>query len=643
MRIYPKDSLACPLKTDIWLWHDGDNLYVLWEAKIDEQFARGKFVGKDEWSNNDFLRIQIITDVKNYYAYMFCSFPFGNKYDGIRNPDLKMDLGWNSNYTYKNEISEDIWQSLMIIPFKDLRFFGNPPYKWNIIFTRYFYKDDEFYSIPYMPTNMGKDYFRKAYDITINEKINKAKNYRLSPYLIKKYDMIEKTVSFDPYNVGLDFSFNPSFSTKLKLSINPDFSDVPIDSEADIYNLIYAPTYHENRFFFIEDLDVFGVDSELFYSRHIMQPRCGIKLTGNSERFSYGFLSALDKKIIEDGIITNYDDIYNMLAFKPKWNNFSVQMTLLNRMNKNYHNEVFHLEPVWEFTNNQLIKFEIDTSIKDETEIKKGYSVYGYYDGKKGDFSWSVGGGKISKNYFVDMGQIYEKNYHNMFLDIDQYTEPNSKVIKYFGGSIWGQKAMFNGSGELFDQNIGINVWCYTQHKINLWTKYCMGQINYLNKIFDWHKVYSGVSWNKLNWFGFSITISKGKELNYNLFNTYDKFYSKFSVWGNLTKYFSYSVYAANYKWYDIPEDSGIDDEYWIANGDIGLDIYNNISFNNGLRFNNYKSDDLTMYLGFFSNFRWEFKPDCNLYLGYKTAVDEINQKFETKYKQTYMKISYTF
>ena len=55
------------------------------------------------------------------------------------------------------------------------------------------------------------------------------------------------------------------------------------------------------------------------------------------------------------------------------------------------------------------------------------------------------------------------------------------------------------------------------------------------------------------------------------------------------------------------------------------------------LRFNNYESGNQTMYIGFFSNFRWEFKPECNLYLGYKTAHNEIDKKFETDYKLTEM------
>ncbi len=59
VRISPDDSLACPLATDVWLWHNGKNLYVLWEAKIDEKFEKGTFATNDKYVDADFLRLQI--------------------------------------------------------------------------------------------------------------------------------------------------------------------------------------------------------------------------------------------------------------------------------------------------------------------------------------------------------------------------------------------------------------------------------------------------------------------------------------------------------------------------------------------------------------------------------------------------------
>ncbi|MBC8526284.1 MAG: hypothetical protein H8D22_05350, partial [Candidatus Cloacimonetes bacterium] len=110
VRISPDDSLACPLATDVWLWHNGKNIYILWEAEIDEMFEKGTFAPNDNWIDADFLRLQIITDIKNYYAYMYYAYPLGSKYDGIRKSDMNLDNSWNSTYEYENNISDNLWK-----------------------------------------------------------------------------------------------------------------------------------------------------------------------------------------------------------------------------------------------------------------------------------------------------------------------------------------------------------------------------------------------------------------------------------------------------------------------------------------------------------------------------------------------------
>ncbi len=645
VRISPDDGQSIPLRTDVWLWHDKENLFVRCEAEIDKSFAQGKLANKDEWVDCDFIRIQVITDIKNYYAYMFCVFPLGNHYDGIRQSDMNMDTSWNSNYKRENIISEKLWKSMMKIPLKDLRFYGDPPYNWKIILTRYLKESDEYFSVPFGTNKMGKDYFRTAYDVTINEELSKNKNYRITPYFIKKYDLIEKTDSFDPENIGLDFSYNPTSSTKAKISLNPDFSDIPLDEVEDNFNIRYPPHFEENRYFFIEDLDVFGVESNLFYSRHIMQPRYAVKLTGNTENFSYGFLSAMDKKVSDDNNILNDNDLYNLLAFKPKWEDLSIQMTLLNRMNKDYHNEVLMINPRWEFVKNHSIWSEIDFTLKNDPEIKyeKGYSVHLGYNGKKSDLNWSLNGARMSKNYNADMGRVFETDFTSLNANFWQNSDPNGKIIKKFGSSIWLHKAFENENKELLEQNGGLNFWMNSPHKINFSLNGSIGQENYNGSVYTWNNFYASIKTWKISWFGAWLTYITGNSLVYDLSEIFrrDKFHITF--FGDVSNHISYNISGQKLKHFDFPIDCGKDDEYWIGNADLIINFSNRLSLTNGLRYNNYEMENYSANLGFFSNLRFEFKDNCNFYLGYKTAQDEIDQEFITDYEQAYMKVSYTF
>lgn len=645
VRISPDDSLAVPLQTDVWLWHDCENLYVLSECEIDDNFDEGRVALPDEWVEGDFFRIQIITDVKNYYAYMFYTYPLGNHYDCIRKSEMDTDPGWNSDYRTKSSYSDSLWTSVMTIPFKELRFWGNPPYNWKIILTRYFQEDETFYSLPYGTIEMGKDYFRKAYDITLEEELVRNRNYKIAPYFVKKYDLIEKEDSFDPDNVGLDFSYNPTSATKLKLSFNPDFSDIPMDNLENNFNSRYEPSFEENRYFFIEDLDVFGVEENLFYSRYIRQPHYAVKLTGNTEHFSYGFLSAMDKEIKDDGEVIHSNDIYNMLAFKPKWKDLQIQMTLLNRMNEDYHNEVLVINPYWEFRHNQSLWCELDVSYKDSTdiEVRQGYTLNCGYNGEKGDFDWSLNGSRRSEDYDADMGQVYISDFTSMNVNISLDSEPDGRIFKKYGYGAWYHKAIYNDSNEMFEENGGGNFWFNSPDEINFSMNANLGNEEYKGTMYDWHDAWINLNYWGIDWLGANISYSPGKSVVYNLEQEFGKDYLSMSLHGNISNHVSYYISASRQRYFDFPDSCWMDDQYWIGNMDITFNFTNRFSLKNGCRYNDYEYGELTGYLGFFSNLSYEFKDQCFIYIGYKTVQDEIEEEYTVDYRQAYMKVKYTF
>lgn len=642
VRITPADSLEIPLQTDVWIWHDKENLKLYFKAEINDKFVKGKIGKRDEWVECDFIRAQVITDINNYYAYMYCAFPLGNKYDGIRKSDLTIDYDWNSDYYYINDISDTHWTCIMTIPLKDLRFYGSPPYDWKIILTRYFKEEDDYYSIPFGTIDMGKDYFRTAYNISIDDEIEQNKNFRVTSYFIGKYDILEETESFDYDNIGVDFSYNLTTSTKMKLSINPDFTDTPMDVVEDNFNIRYTPSYSENRYFFIEDLDVFGVDDQLFYSRYIIQPQYAVKLTGNSENFSYGFLSARDKKVTDSGEVLNEDDLFNVLAFKPKWRNLSIQMTLLNRMNKNYHNEVLVINPVWEFIHNHSFWIETDLSLLNQNKTYTGYIFSAGYNGKRGFFDWSTSVEKCSKDYYADMGLVYRTDYLTTSGSIDYKKEVNNGVFNSLGSNIWFNREN-DSNNNLFQQNGGFGFWSSFEQKFNLSGNINIGQEDHNNKIHNWSSININLSSWKYNLINYRISYGASKTLVYALDDLYNQNYYNIDFWGDLSTKLSYSIILQHTIYQNLPDDCGLDDNYLIGNLDLTIHFSNSLSLTNGFRFDNYENSYSTKHLGFFSNLQFEFKKNSNFYLGYKTASNEVGNEYLTAYEQAFMKISYTF
>ncbi|RLC55355.1 MAG: hypothetical protein DRH89_07840 [Candidatus Cloacimonadota bacterium] len=606
----------------------------------------GKYSPNDVSAQADQLCVQIITDQINYYSYGFIANPLENKSDFVRSTSHSLDYDWNSSYEYTSTNQNSKWIVIMKVPFKDLRFNVKPPYQWKIILTRYLKNEDKYYTTPFLTTQMGKDYFRNAIDITINEEIRRDRNFYLRPFSIIKSDLLENETKFDHENFGFDLSFNPTSSSKLKATYNPDFSDVPIDDETNDFNSKYASFYAENRYFFIKDFNALGINSTSFYSRQIVQPDYAVKFTGKTNLLTYGVLSSKAKQVAnKDGIIINSNDIYNIIALKPSTENFSFQFTLLNRMNKDYHNEVLHLKPNWEFQKDQYLWFDINLSIKDtlENNSTKGYYGIVGYDYRNNDYNFTMSATQMSRDYTVDMGKIYEDDYYGWNFNSTLNREFKNKLLRSIKSNIDASEEIDNKTSRLLERYAHFDLCLNSNYHLDFELDCTSVKEFYSEKYFDKYQISFQTTWSKPKLFNAFVGINYVNYIIYALNNDYQGRYLQMGLRGIIYKYASYSISVDNMNYFNIPTVDNVDNNYWLANMDISFSFSNNLDLTSGIRFNNYEYYDQSQHIGLFSNLRWQFKKRSYVYLGYNSANDKINEVDEYSYQQAYLKISYSF
>jgi len=640
----PPDSTEIPLKTYSWLWHDDNYLYLSWDAEINDDFMIGKYSPYDVSVQADKLNFQIITDNVNLYAYGFIAYPLGNKTDFIRTTSHTIDYDWDSAYDYTSERLNSKWKVVMRIPFKDLRFSGKPPYNWKIILQRYILKEDRLYTTPYLTTQMGKDYFRDAIDITINKEIKKNRNFYLRPYAIIKTDLKENNTEFDLSNFGLDLSLKPSNSSQLKFTYNPDFSDVPIDDEVNDFNSKYASFNPENRYFFIKDLNALGVSSTLFYSRQIVQPDFAVKYTGRTDNFTYGILSSKVKEVTSGNLIVDSDDLYNIFACKPSTGNFNFQITLLNRMNDKYHNEVLHLEPNWEFKRGQYFWMDLNLSAKDTAvdDLEKGYFGTFGYDYNYNNFKINFSTTQMSEDYAVDMGRIYEDDYYGWNLNTSLKKDFNNYLRSIYT-NVNVSEEIDNNSNELLERYAHFDIKLETDYHFDLEIDCVSVKELYYEKYFDKYQLSLQATWNKARLFNLFLGFNLVNYIVYDLQEDYEGYYTQFGLSGLIHKYISYTFTADNMIYENLPDVDFVDDNYWLANLDVSISPSNSLDLTSGIRFNNYEYYDQSHHIGLFSNLRWQFRKRSFIYIGYNSASNKINNTNEFEHQQAYFKISYAF
>ncbi len=668
VRVDPDDQKPETLVTKAWLWQDGGDLVIQFKAQIDSTLNRGSLSVKDEGTNADYLRVQLITIPDAYYAYYYVAYPLGNLMDGVRDANMNVDYAWNSHYSYVSVIAGDIWTVTMRIPVAELRYKQELPYNWKIILTRYHYQSEEFYSLPYANTKDGKDYFLKARDIVLQTPVKHKLDLTLRPYFVKSYDLISRTASYDPEHLGLDIALNPSQRARIKISLNPDFSDVPMDNAQDDYNSRYPPYYGENRFFFTEDIDAFGLDYDVLNTRNIVQPRLAFKATGNSKILNWGALGAFDKEIRDEGSLINPDDYFQALAINPNWRRFQMYNGIVSRVNEGYYNHVYSGSAKWEFLPHLYISSVLNLSIRDRKDEDLPKPQQGYKAGfglraDPGDYEVSLGYLRLSKDLAYDSGYLYERDYEYVGGSASWNKSYAERMVRYASFSAWA----YGYHKELsldpyYGYESGLTANLNLASKFNFLINCSAARGPDLNG--ELHDAYNGMlgcTWAKLRNVRVFAGYSYGRSLVYALSNTYPLHRISLNSWCNPLQNLSLSL-VGSWTHYGYAEENEIDlgdgiiqiqkldSEYIIVNTALEYTPKASFKITLGSGLSSYESEGVSAKLSYYGNLRYEFKPQWFVFLGFKSAQTQIEPSswpdplghFRKDLATAYVKVSVT-
>src|SRR5438309_1814480 len=96
--------------------------------------------------------------------------------------------------------------------------------------------------------------------------------------------------------LGVDAKLVVRDALTLDATINPDFSQVETDDPQVTINQRFEVFFPEKRPFFIENSGYFETPVNLFFSRRIVDPGGGVRLTGKAGRWSLGAIAINDRE-----------------------------------------------------------------------------------------------------------------------------------------------------------------------------------------------------------------------------------------------------------------------------------------------------------------------------------------------------------
>jgi hypothetical protein len=295
----PHDGDPVSQPTVAYLSHDSKNLYVGWICKDDPAKIRARIAPRKQIENDDRVTINIDTFQDHKHAYWFDVNPYGIQYDGRTTDGFGDDSSWEALWYSEGRMTPDGYAVLETIPFRSLRFPHGHKQIWNICLARMIQRNNEVAIWPYVSHQRLPQFVGQFAPIEIDEDISPGRNIQLIPYGIYSNEhYLDSSNGFQQqteHHPGLDAKAVLHDALTLDVAINPDFSEIGSDDPKVQANQRFEVTYPERRPFFLENASSLSMPEQLFFSRRIVDPQYGVRLTGSVGRWSLGALAADDR------------------------------------------------------------------------------------------------------------------------------------------------------------------------------------------------------------------------------------------------------------------------------------------------------------------------------------------------------------
>ena len=304
--------------TEVLVWYSASTLHIGAIAHDSEAATiRASIARRDRLDQEDTLSFYLDTFNDRRRAFVFTVNPLGAQQDGVhaegggggtgggggsggsfdRNPDYQFDSA--------GRLTEDGYTVEVRIPFKSLRYQGNGPQRWGFNVSRKIQrtgKEDTWTAV-----RPGASFLAQAGILDGFQNMDRGMVTEVQPFVTGASNGALDSVSgrferADPtgsagVNARLGFT-----NMSIDATLNPDFSQVESDAGLVTINERFALSLPEKRPFFLEGIELFSTPNRLVYTRQIVNPIAGGKVTGKVGDFSVAYLGSVDEKPGSDAL-----------------------------------------------------------------------------------------------------------------------------------------------------------------------------------------------------------------------------------------------------------------------------------------------------------------------------------------------------
>jgi Domain of unknown function (DUF5916) len=298
----PGDGVPVSRKTSAWIGYDDRNFYAVFVCESPASQTRARMAKREDIMSDDIVGLFFDTYRSGQRAYEFFVNPLGVQADAALTESQGDDFSFDTLWYSEGRLTPEGYVAMMTIPFRSLRFSPQAVQTWGFGLFRGIPTNNENSFWPYV-TEKVSGFTQQLGNMTGLENISPGRNLQLIPYAaFSNSHFLDQPSSGVPafrgktdFRPGLDAKAVIHDTLTLDIALNPDFSQVESDDPQVTVNQRFEVFFPEKRPFFLENAGYFSTPENLFFSRRIVDPEFGGRITGKLGQWNLGVLAIDDR------------------------------------------------------------------------------------------------------------------------------------------------------------------------------------------------------------------------------------------------------------------------------------------------------------------------------------------------------------
>jgi hypothetical protein len=309
----PADGRPAAERTVVRVWYAPDAVHFGIHAFDSRPDAiRAKRSNRDDLDGDDRVTIFLDTFRDRRRAFFFAVNAFGVQQDGVRtegagsagrtfggNTDTSPDFLFES----QGRVTDDGYVVELRIPFKSLRYPSAQEMTWGVNIERVTQRTGFVDTWPDV-RRASASFLAQGGTLTGLHDLRRGVVLEAQPTLTVNAPGVRTPAGFERGDPEPEIGATARLgftNISVDATVNPDFSQVEADAGQVTVNERFALFVTEKRPFFLEGIELFSTPGQLVYTRRIVNPSVGGKVTGKVGPLSVAHLTAVDEDIDDAG------------------------------------------------------------------------------------------------------------------------------------------------------------------------------------------------------------------------------------------------------------------------------------------------------------------------------------------------------